>query len=132
MGLVVVLPQPNTLSSNQMSTNATLCLTIQSTALSPILTLTTQTTSRAWKMSLMPLTIMPNKLVKASSSTEKTRSCVGLPLKHRSITMALIRKTMILLRATYFVPQPDQPLACITMGKIWVNSIFQPLVATIS
>ena len=67
------LQQPNTLSLNQMSMNATLCLTILNTASSPILTSTIQTISRAWKMSLMPLTIMPNKSARASSSTEKTK-----------------------------------------------------------
>ena len=74
-------------------------------ASSPILTLTIQTISRAWKMSLMPLTIMPNKSAKASSSTEKTKNCVGLPHQHQFITMVLIRRRTIfvasnLLRST--------------------------------
>ena len=47
--------------------------TILNTASLPILTSTIQTISRAWKMSLMPLTIMLNKSAKDSSSMEKTK-----------------------------------------------------------
>ena len=131
-GQVVALQQPNTLSLNQMSMNATLCLTILNTASSPILTLTIQTISRAWKMSLMPLTIMPNKSAKASSSTEKTKNCVGLPHQHQFITMVLIRRRTILWQATCFAQRQVQPSTFISVEKIWGNSISQHLVVTTS
>ena len=130
-GQVVALQQPNTLSLNQMSMNATLCLTILNTASSPILTLTIQTISRAWKMSLMPLTIMPNKSAKDSSSTEKTKNCVGLPHQRQFITMVLIRRRTILCKQLAslndrFNLQRSFP------WKIWGSSISQHLVVTTS
>ena len=131
-GQVVALQQPNTLSLNQMSMNATLCLTILNTASSPILTSTIQTISRAWKMSLMLLTIMPNKSVRASSSTEKTKNCVGLPHQHQFITMVLIRRRTILWQATCFAQRQVQPSTFISVEKIWGNSISQHLVVTTS
>ena len=131
-GRVVALQQPNTLYLNQMSMNATLCLTILNTASSPILTSTIQTISRAWKMSLMPLTIMLNKSAKDSSSMEKTKNCVGLPHQRQFITMVLIRRRTILWQATCFVQRLVQPSTFISVEKIWGNSISQHLVVTTS
>ena len=105
---------------------------ILNTASSPILTSTIQTISRAWKMSLMPLTIMPNKSAKASSSTEKTKNCVGLPHQHQFITMVLIRRRTILWQATCFAQRQVQPSTFISVEKIWGNSISQHLVVTTS
>ena len=76
-------------------------------------------------MSLMPLTIMPNKSAKASSSTEKTKNCVGLPHQHQFITMVLIRRRTILWQATCFVQRLVQPSTFISVEKIWGNSISQ-------
>ena len=69
---------------------------------------------------------------KASSSTEKTKNCVGLPHQHQFITMVLIRRRTILWQATCFVQRLVQPSTFISVEKIWGNSISQHLVVTTS
>ena len=69
---------------------------------------------------------------KDSSSTEKTKNCVGLPHQRQFITMVLIRRRTILWQATCFVQRLVQPSTFISVEKIWGSSISQHLVVTIS
>ena len=92
--------------------------TILNTASSPILTSTIQTISRAWKMSLMLLTIMPNKSVRASSSTED-KELRRITSSARSICYyGLIRgDERILWGTTGFAQRQVQPSTFISVGR---------------
>ena len=125
-----VLLMPSILSLNQTSTSVILCLIIRNIRLSPILTLTIQIISQAWKMSLMPSMIMLSRLLKGSSFMEKTSNYAALLQMHRFITMASRKKAMTLSLTISCALQVVQALKFPSAGKSWVSSRFQALAVT--